>query len=111
MAYSDPKLANFSLRGLQIEELRELAQRHLDKDDSLVMAMGKSELIIDLSEAVSENRQLSLALRKRSISIKPSFYLMRFRGKTKFYSNLQRARSNAICKTNRMAYEALKASL
>src|SRR2546425_12641851 len=78
MAYSDPKLAHFSLRGRGINELRALGARFLGRIDSEIDQMSKTDLISELSEAAAGNKQLSKELRKSSISIKPSFYLMRF---------------------------------
>ena len=40
--------------------------------------MSKADLISQLSEAAADSRVLSKELRKGSISLKPSFYLMRF---------------------------------
>jgi hypothetical protein len=80
MTYSDRNLANFSLRGLSIEELRELADSYLAIDEKTLSGLAKSELISQLSDAAAQNRGLSQSLRKRSIAIKPSFYLMRFSG-------------------------------
>lgn len=78
MSYSDPKLAHFSLLGRGVDELRSLAERFLGKTDSQSAQMSKVELITELSEEASGNKQLSKTLQKDGISIKPSFYLMRF---------------------------------
>lgn len=78
MVYSDPKLAHFSLRGRGVEELRALGAQFLGRTDSEIDEMSKTDLISELSEAAAGNKQLSRELRKSSISIKPSFYLMRF---------------------------------
>jgi len=78
MSYSDPKLAHFSLLGRRVDELRSLAEQFLGKTDSESAQMTKLQLIGELSEEASGNRQLSKTLRKDGISIKPSFYLMRF---------------------------------
>jgi hypothetical protein len=78
MASFDPKLAHFSLRGRKIEELRSLADQFLGKSGPEVIEMTKLDLIGELSEEAAENRQLSKELRKGAISVKPSFYLLRF---------------------------------
>jgi hypothetical protein len=78
LMYSDPQLATFSLRGRRIDELRELARRHLKNPNSSIDTRDKTELIAELSEAASGSKELSRELRKDSISLKPSFYLMRF---------------------------------
>jgi hypothetical protein len=76
--FTDPELAHFSLRGLKIEQLRDLASQYLSLDTETVAQLQKTELISQLSTAAPDNRGLSSALRKQSISFKPSFYLMRF---------------------------------
>src|SRR5664279_2200932 len=78
MAFADPNLANFSLRGKEINDLRILATQYLPGSDNEVAAMSKGDLVSRLSEAAVDSRELSRELRKGSISIKPSFYLMRF---------------------------------
>src|ERR1700687_1420939 len=78
MSYSDPQLASFSLRGRQVTELRDLAQKHLKMEEAKVNAADKTKLIAELSSAAANNKDLSQELRKGSISLKPSFYLMRF---------------------------------
>src|SRR5271154_6449140 len=78
MTYSNPQLATFSLRGRRIGELRDLAQRHLKMKEAEVNAADRTQLIADLSKAAASDKDLSRDLRKNSISLKPSFYLMRF---------------------------------
>jgi hypothetical protein len=78
MSYSDPEIASFSLRGRQVAELRELAQKHLKMEEVEANAADKTKLIAELSSAAANNKDLSQELRKGSISLKPSFYLMRF---------------------------------
>jgi hypothetical protein len=76
--YSDPQLATFSLRGSDVNELRDLARRYLKLDDTTIKTADRVHLISELSDAAASNDALSRDLRKRSISLKPSFYLMRF---------------------------------
>jgi hypothetical protein len=90
MAYSDPKLAHFSLRGRSIDELRSLANQFLEKTDSEIGQMTKPELISELSDEAAGNKRLSGELRKDGISIKPSFYLLRFSDDAKISLNLAR---------------------
>jgi hypothetical protein len=78
VTYSDPQLATFSLRGRQIADLRDLARRHLKMEETEVNAADKTQLIAELSKAAADDEGLSRDLRKSSISLKPSFYLMRF---------------------------------
>jgi hypothetical protein len=78
MAYSDPKLAHFSLRGRRIDELRALAKKFLHKSDTQFAQMTKLELISELSEGAAANRRLPLELRKAAMSLKPDFYVLRF---------------------------------
>ncbi len=78
MAFADPKLVNFSLRGRRIDDLRALAAQYLPGSDTEIAGMTKADLISQLSEAAGNSRELSKDLRKGSISLKPSFYLMRF---------------------------------
>ncbi len=78
MTYSDPQLATFSLRGHEIGELRELARRHLKMKETEINTADRIQLIAELSKAAADDEDLSGELRKRSISLKPSFYLMRF---------------------------------
>ena len=77
MPYTNRDLANFSLRGLSVEELRDLSREFLEEDESTISTTDKADLISLLSEAAASNRGLSNTLRKKSISIKPSFYLTR----------------------------------
>jgi len=78
MNYSDPKLVHFSLRGRDINELRSLAERFLQRTGPEISQMTKGDLINELSEAARRDKGLSGELRKGAISLKPSFYLMRF---------------------------------
>lgn len=78
MPYSDPQLAAFSLRGRQIGELRDLARHHLKMKEEEISSADKIQLIAELSKAAVNDEHLSRDLRKGSISLKPSFYLMRF---------------------------------
>src|ERR1017187_4186270 len=78
MAFSDPQLVNFSLRGRRIDDLRALAAQHLPGSDTEIAGMTKTDLVSQLSEAAANSKELSKELRKGSISLKPSFYLMRF---------------------------------
>jgi hypothetical protein len=78
MKYLDPKLSHFSLRGRSILELRELARQHLQRADSEIAGLTKSELVSELSEAAAHSSELAKDLRRHGISLKPSFYLMRF---------------------------------
>ena len=78
MTYSDPQLATFSLRGRQIEELRDLGRRYLAMEETEINAADRTQLIAELSKAAVDDEKLSRDLRKSSISLKPSFYLMRF---------------------------------
>ena len=78
MTYSDPQLATLSLRGREIGELRELARRHLKMKEGEINGADRTQLIAELSSAAADDGSLSSELRKGSISLKPSFYLMRF---------------------------------
>ena len=78
MAFADPQLVNFSLRGKRIEDLRALAAQYLAASDTEIAEMSKADLIGQLSEAAADSKGLAKELRKDSISLKPSFYLMRF---------------------------------
>src|SRR5882762_9317465 len=62
-----------ALRGKKVEELRELAVRHLGIDPSSTSAR---ELREKLSGVAEYNRDLSAELGESPISLKPSFYLM-----------------------------------
>ena len=77
MANTSSELANFSLRGLTVDELRELARDFLEHDAEVVARLEKAQLVSELSAAASDSTGLSRALRKKSISVKPSFYLLR----------------------------------
>jgi hypothetical protein len=78
MAFADPKLVNFSLRGSRINDLRALAARYLPGSDTEITEMSKTDLVSQLSEAAANSKELAKELRKGSISLKPSFYLVRF---------------------------------
>jgi hypothetical protein len=78
LAYSDPQFATFSLRGRPVTDLRDLARQHLKLKDAEIAAADKTLLIAELSQAAANNKALSEDLRNGSISLKPSFYLMRF---------------------------------
>jgi hypothetical protein len=78
MTYSDPKLSHFSLRGRSILDLRDLARQYLQRTESEINGLTKTELVSELSEAAANNTALAKDLRKHGISFKPSFYLMRF---------------------------------
>ncbi|SRR6266849_3886137 len=62
-----------ALRGKKVEELRELADRHLGIDPSETSAQ---ELREKLSRAAEYKPSLSEELGESPISLKPSFYLM-----------------------------------
>lgn len=78
MAYADPQIANFSLRGKRIEDLRDLASRYLALSDAELDELSKSDLVGRVSEAAASSLGLAKELRKSSICLKPSFYLNRF---------------------------------
>lgn len=92
MKYSDPELATFSLRGRHIGELRDLARQHLKLKDKEIYTADRIHLIAELSRAAAENEGLSRELRRGSVSLKPSFYLMRFSGNFSMFAKSARGR-------------------
>lgn len=111
MAYSDPKLAHFSLRGRGIEALRALGSQFLRRADSEIAQMSKTDLISELSEAAGGNKQLSKELRKSSISIKPSFYLMRFSDDPKVLLTSARLKLNRYLQQHSRGLKSLQVQL
>jgi hypothetical protein len=91
MPLADPNLMNFSLRGKRIDDLRILASQYLPDSGADIAGMSKTELVGQLSEAAAKSKELSKELRKSSISLKPSFYLMRFSDEPK--ARLQTAKT------------------
>src|SRR5262245_45814456 len=65
---------NLALRGKSVNELRALATQHLELTDA--QAADTQDLIAQLSAAATQSSELAAALRRDSISIKPSFYVM-----------------------------------
>jgi hypothetical protein len=90
MDYSDPKMAHFSLRGRSVEELRSLAETFFERIRPEISEMTKGDLIDELSKIAAQNKRLSAELRKGAISLKPSFYLMRFSDGSKISRDVAR---------------------
>ena len=62
MAFSDPQLVNFSLRGRRIDDLRALSAQHLPGADTEIAGMSKIDLISQLSEAAAQQQGSSIRL-------------------------------------------------
>ena len=65
-----------SLRGKNIYELRDLALRYIRKPLEEIISLDRQSLISLLSRTASSNLALSRQLKKFTVYIKPSFYLM-----------------------------------
>jgi len=68
---------NLVMRGFDVTELRKLAHKYLDDLSwEEIESLDKLSLISNLSNLASQNKKLSQEMRKSSISMKPSFFLM-----------------------------------
>jgi hypothetical protein len=111
MAYSDPRLAHFSLRGRGIDELRDLGAKYLGREDSELEQMTKTDLIGALSDAAADDKNLSRDLKKSSISMKPSFYLMRLSGEPKIALSSAKQRLNRYLQQHSRGLQDLQIQL
>src|SRR4051794_10695285 len=111
MAFADPKMVNFSLRGRRIDDLRMLGGQYLPDSYSKIVGMSKTELVSQLSEAAANSKELSKELRKGSISLKPSFYLMRFSDEPKVKLQAAKTRLDKYLQQHSVGLTNLKVQL
>jgi len=111
MAFADPQLVNFSLRGRPIDDLRSLAAQYARISAAEIAQMSKTDLVSQLSEVAASSKELSKELRKGSISLKPSFYLVRFSDEQKVKVHVAKNQISAYLRQHSSGLTNLKMQL
>lgn len=93
MLKKDSKAFNLGLKGKSVDDLRTLAIKYVGINPLEASSIDKNELLNLLTVEVNNNTRLEREVKKASVSIKPSFYIMVLTPKARNILSLSRAKS------------------